>query len=561
MVTNALPFIPWSKTTLSKARKSLESSDVVQEAAVDLFALGYYGHANKLIDSLYQHSHGLDFDVYNSSGTIKALYDAWDTTGTIPTYAANPDPDKIFRGRRLDEKYGKLWESIQNRWTNGLPKEMRDKAKEGNSDTEDFKSAMERMNKEPENSDPDKSLTVAAVVQVAMLTGNENAARDLVYKNVTDLYRHVQSEWGNSEAKEGSMRKWLRTRLGLHHSNEIWKILKDAQLGKSIGVDEAALEEYIDEGCQLIEQRFTQGPARPYRNKSISELLSIMEEANSWPGDIESFIQPPATPSQIAALEARLAKDPMPDVEEGGPMLPNKQLPDDYKSFLLTSNGFQQEPDDASNIFCSIDSVGDADVVWLHDMDFELLPYDFTSQSDVDNIALGDFTTFSIGAGGDEGHILLIPPTSVKPVVAKFEEAYARANEHDKRMYERAAMDMYGGIDKLRELEWLCLQFYHWAPEQDMWGSFREMLEAMVEQAVVKRGWREERRREKEEKERMRKGEEERKEKESEEGGKGEKRKRDEIREGSETLEEEGEEGEQKEENNTKGERKSQKTE
>lgn len=280
MVAKALPFIPWSKTTLLKARKSLESSDVVQEAAVDLFALGYYGHANKLIDSLYQHSHGLDFDVYNSSGTIKALYDAWDTTGKIPTYAANPDPDKIFRGRRLDEKYGKLWESIQNRWTNGLPKEMRDKAKEGNLDTEDFKSAMERMNKDPESSDPDKNLTVGAVVQVAMLTGNEDAAQDLVHKDVADLYRHVKSEWGNSEAKDGAMRKWLSKRLGLHHSNEIWKILKDAQLGKSIGVDEAALDVYIDEGCQLIEQRFTQGPARPHRDKSISELLSIMEEAN-----------------------------------------------------------------------------------------------------------------------------------------------------------------------------------------------------------------------------------------------------------------------------------------
>lgn len=267
----------------------------------------------------------------------------------------------------------------------------------------------------------------------------------------------------------------------------------------------------------------------------------------------------------------------MPDAEEGGPMLPNKQLPDDYKSFLLTSNGFQQEPDDASNIFCSIDSVGDADVAWLHDMDFELLPYDFTSQSDVDNIALGDFTTFSIGAGGDEGHILLIPPTSVKPVVAKFEDAYARANEHDKRMYERAAMDMYGGIDKLRKLEWLCLQFYHWAPEQDMWGSFREMLEAMVEQAVVKRGWRQERRREKEEKEKERNVEEEKNEKEKGEveRGKGEKRKRGEIGEGTETLEDEGEESGQEEENDTNGvqhaverneehdlrERKSQKTE
>jgi hypothetical protein len=65
---------------------------------------------------------------------------------------------------------------------------------------------------------------------------------------------------------------------------------------------------------------------------------------------------------------------------------------------------------------------------------------------------------------------------------------YASASERHKKMYERAAVDLYGGLEKMREVEWLVVVFYHWDPDQQIWGSFREYLEYCVGYAVRRKG-------------------------------------------------------------------------
>lgn len=112
-----------------------------------------------------------------------------------------------------------------------------------------------------------------------------------------------------------------------------------------------------------------------------------------------------------------------------------------------------------------------------------LFPYECATISD-DEIPLGDFTGFSAGAGGDEGQILLISPSSVKCILETFETAYAAANMRGKREYERGALDVYGGIERLRNMEWLCIQSFHWDPEPTMYNSFRHYLEHCVENAA-----------------------------------------------------------------------------
>ncbi|KAF1846545.1 uncharacterized protein K460DRAFT_386735 [Cucurbitaria berberidis CBS 394.84] len=476
-----LPLIPWSRTTLLTARTSLGASVTVQQTALDLFS----------------------------------LYDAWDGTQTLPICISAPDPDKIFNGRDSDNQPSKRrWEELGTAWVEGLPEEMRKRAREGKLNAEDLKVAREQMRASQDRGTEGKDLTIGAVVQIAMLAGDEEQARELIENHVTGLYRHMQELWDDPEVDERETRKWLGDHLGLHHSPEIWKILKNTALGEALNVDEEALGAFVNEGCNLIRQRFTQGPTRPFANKSISELLQILDEsyvaarkANPEAGEHmsilsiaeipSSFLKGPATAHQITELEERLKQHAAPDSDDDNedddnddysPILTDEHLPDDYKDFLRQSNGFYvDEPADSTGLFYDTEMVGTDDTDFLQDMDFTLFPYEYTSVTEIDNIPLNNFVCFSIGAGGDEGQVVLIPPSSVKPVLEAFEKTYADASEVNKRYYERAALDLYGGLEALRQVEWLCVVWYHWDPAQKIWGSFRGHLEHCVEYAVKRR--------------------------------------------------------------------------
>jgi hypothetical protein len=43
---------------------------------------------------------------------------------------------------------------------------------------------------------------------------------------------------------------------------------------------------------------------------------------------------------------------------------------------------------------------------------------------------------------------------------------------------------LYGGIERLRKMEWLCVESFHWAPEASLFYGFHGYLEHCVEEAV-----------------------------------------------------------------------------
>ncbi|KNG47941.1 hypothetical protein TW65_05281 [Stemphylium lycopersici] len=49
----------------------------------------------------------------------------------------------------------------------------------------------------------------------------------------------------------------------------------------------------------------------------------------------------------------------------------------------------------------------------------------------------------------------------VRPVIERFEKAFADANDTKRRVYERAVLDIYGVIEHLRALQWLVIEFQH----------------------------------------------------------------------------------------------------
>lgn len=499
MVVGKLPLISWPKTSLLAVRSSADVYVKVHRAAVHLFALGYPEYANQLIACAYEYGHGLDFDHYDRDVCLP-LYEAWDITGTLPGYIRNPDQDKVLAGIGPKSESDEYWPRWQKDWTDGLPKSLKEKALRGDLEAADVEHAMKLMDKERAKDLPEKSLSIGAMIQVAMLADKEDIARRLVEEEVASIYLSIQDEWDNPNTSERNLTERLRIQLALHHSPKIWHILKDAELGKALGVDEKALLDFVNEGRSLIEQRFTQGPARPYTDKSIPELVRLLDEnyiaarkaypesginmsvlnIKTWPNSPTTFLAPGASSSDVSELKAKLAGEAN---RAGNTRDLPICLPDDYENFLRITNGFQMQSLDSCGLFYATDTISYCPSNF-DEIEYTLFPLEFTSGIDLDHISIADCVSYDIGAGGDEGNVLIVPAPAVKPVLAAFEEAYAAASVTQKLIYERAARDLFGGIEELRRVEELMVVSYHWDTAEHIWGSFKKYLEHCVEKAV-----------------------------------------------------------------------------
>ena len=497
-MARALPLIPWSKTSILNCRMHLNSSRIAQHAALDLFVLGFPHQANKLLESI--HKYGLDTTTWDYYGhtTEEQLQGAWTTSDTFPTWA-----------RRADDANA---DSIS---TAGLPNDIATKAEERTLSKEDVETVRERLNTKPDATyrHAGETMTLGAVTQVALLADEHRLATSLVEDNMKELYQYLLDNWDNPDRSGDETRHYIFRRQGLEDCPGIWPVLASVKLGDTFGVRASDVDEYVKEGCALIEKRSTEGPARPYRSKTMAELVKMVdkniltEREDSGEDTIPTVLKDGATEAQIAALENRLSS---PD-EDSFVALPGGKLPDDYKDFLRASNGIDED------IFYSTDEVNTSGS-WMHDMDYTLFPNENNghllhgSDRDFDEIELGDYACFTIGTGDGEGNVTLVPPASVKPIVEKFEKVYAEANEGNKRVYGRAALDLYGGIDQLRALEWLCIEFQHSAYEERIWGGLKPFLEEYVKWGVdqweaVERRERRDMKKEQEEKAKKRKRE------------------------------------------------------
>ncbi|KAF2829136.1 hypothetical protein CC86DRAFT_318193 [Ophiobolus disseminans] len=504
-MATSLPLIPWSKTSILTERMHLYSSRIAQYAALDLFVLGFPRQASMLLEAIREY--GLDTKTRDYYGwTTEAQFQrAWGASSTFPLWQSmqdGPDSDDIC--------------------DTGLPKEIAKKARNKTLRIEDVDFVRKRMNAEADSvyRNPEKTVTLGAVINVAILADEKLLATKLVEDDIKGLYQHLQEEWNDPFVDGEEQRTWLAYRQGFEHCPSIFQMLREAKLGESLGVCEIEVDAFVKEGCALIKKRSIKGPARPYASKTMAELVQLISDnilANCALAEDDAdapstLLKPGATEDQITALENRLstsrAED---DPEDTRVMLPGKQLPDDYKDFLRTSNGIVclDVGEEGGYSFSPTDEVT-TEGAWMHDMEYTLFPscdpnFTYGEDKDFDNIPLGEYACFTIGTGDGEGNVTLIPPESVTPIIERFEKAYAEANDQNRKVYERAALDLYGGVEQLRKLEWLCIEFQHSAYEQRIWGGLRPYLEEYLQRSVddVKKAERvnERYRREKEKKE------------------------------------------------------------
>ncbi|KAG9190538.1 hypothetical protein G6011_08626 [Alternaria panax] len=473
-----LPLIPWSKTSILTCRLHLDSSRIAQHAALDLFVLGFAEQAYVLLETV--HEYGLDTKTKDYYGltTSRQLTGAWGASDSFPSWA--------------NEAGDTDWDYVS---TTGLPKHLATKAGEHTLSKEDVEFACERLNAKPDATyrSPEETMTLGAVAQVASLAGEEQLATSLIGKNMKELYQYLLDNWNNPDMSGDETREWLEHRQGLQHYDGMWETLREVDLGEVFGVRMSDVEAYVEEGCALFIQRSTKGPMRPYRSQTMAELVQMIdknicaERAEDDEDEIHTVLNSSASEGQIAALEERLSSSRAEDnPDDPRVALPNEKLPGDYKDFLRASNGIDED------LFFRAEDVT-ADGRWMVDLNYTLFPTEgneyltYGAERDFDEIELGDYTCITIGTGDHEGNVTLIPPTSVRPVIGRFEKAYAEASEANKKVYERAALDIYGGIEELRKLEWLCIEFQHSAYEQRIWGGLRPFLEEYAKIGVDER--------------------------------------------------------------------------
>ena len=198
----------------------------------------------------------------------------------------------------------------------------------------------------------EKTTSIGASSQAAMLAGEEALAKRILVEDLTALYQHLQTQWADTGADGDELIDCLELHKGLERCSGSWKIPRDAKLGDALGVQESDLDEYVREGCALIKQRSIGGPVRTHATKSICELVQMMNQ-NMVVGSagldgvpkVATFRKPGATEGQIAALEEHLSTTFIDDDEWESEQAvpPGKHLPDHYKDFLRASNGIGED--------------------------------------------------------------------------------------------------------------------------------------------------------------------------------------------------------------------------
>ncbi|KAF2814087.1 uncharacterized protein BDZ99DRAFT_516707 [Mytilinidion resinicola] len=474
----SLPLIPWSHIKILSERDSTNIASHVLPTIADLMILGYIGEANQLVSFLYENS--LKFEVR------EWMYLAW--------ASSNNFPEVLGESHSEDRKNWFEDDEIKERRLNGFGKQtgwpQRLRSAYPNFVKADLEYATEAVEDGMLRND-------GAAVEVALRLGEKEAAEKVVKEQVVKKFRMLDEKKESKNRSE--MEKLRRSRHQILESRRIWGILDTKVVGKKLGVDESAVAEYVTQGVELIKERLNKGPARPYADMTIPDLLKLMDEsyiaarkANPEAGSHmniighslpKTFLKDPATDEEITALETKLGEN-----EENWSKDEPFKLPEDYKSFLRASNGFYVDvPDDTCGEFYGTSAV-EWDDGFIADLEPELLPNDHnTNSEDMDPIQIPEPRAFSVSAGGDEGNIWMVHPECLKAALELFEEAYENASEDHQRLYERVANDLYGGLEEMRNMKWLVMKAYHWNPEPQPYREFRGYLEEAVRYAVDQR--------------------------------------------------------------------------
>jgi hypothetical protein len=265
-----------------------------------------------------------------------------------------------------------------------------------------------------------------------------------------------------------------------------------------------------EQGLALLEafkgRIFTGCEPSHLKDKSLLELLKLGEKNTiTGPGKTDrerygaesptALFKEPATAAQISDLEQKL----------------ETTLPEDYKAFLLLTNGFSTDTNAQNGIFNTYypdpGLCATTEVAWWEEPYYELpvelleisrelehLGYDGKLKYSSGNVLewstpLPLFTRILDIGHRDVENVWLVHPD----VVREAREAYkgmreAAIEERQRRLLDRAVREFCGGWEAFEELEWACCRWSSGgAANLVCYPSFRKYLEVLVESSGEKR--------------------------------------------------------------------------
>lgn len=271
----------------------------------------------------------------------------------------------------------------------------------------------------------------------------------------------------------------------LTQNSKIWPLLASGALAEQLGVDNTKLTAAAEDVLETVRVRMEKGRQKgDHEGKPIKELLEMLaENTRKNAGDVykemgkeppESYLHEPATEKDIKDMEKRLKI---------------YSLPDDYKDFLLASNGLEPVFDGImlTPAFRSTDDVVISDLPDV--MEDIPVPLELVEDSTGTARLINEFghdewptATKQIEiARDDEPAYLLTDPSDTKAAVQAYKKALAsdKVSEVHKADATRAIEDLYGSMEAFEKMEWAMIYNINFDPNSPV-GTFKTWLEETV---------------------------------------------------------------------------------
>lgn len=342
---------------------------LIGQATLQLAILGYKDVAMRLVSKMNEHDY-----FHGQHVVLRPLYLLWDLLGSWPDHEEERARNNIAENRKrrliIDEqgnskrsgKQAKVQsqdenvttadlqaeiESLEEGWMNSWYRPDRSQSRIGTGQTEekDGKNASSQTTAQ----DIHQILVAIDLMRPEQHRDAEtgflamNVSSGLVRALDSRLRLEEQDNGGNDQedlpspdALLGMIAKRLNANQQVQYltqSRHIWKFLLDGALVRALDIDLEQVDALAKKIEETIDERFRNGRLE-LSDSSIHEILKTIEdncrtnpEADEVGGRLDAdktLFRDPATSQQIAETEERL----------------RIHLPDDYKEFMLITNGF-----------------------------------------------------------------------------------------------------------------------------------------------------------------------------------------------------------------------------
>ena len=377
---------PWS-ITIEDHLKTIQSGTTEQlgyeiyDIAATWAAAGFIEQANQLLAIFWKYKTTDPNDFHNDNDGFRVL---WALSGK--------QPDSIpFELREVNTIVQNNWDDLfyPNRW----PPEYRSQFEQKTwleLDGPLLCAKAIQLSFDADSPSRRASLrnrTVAVMAFSRFLKTDTAGGYDLFH--TTTCAAIVAASIGKDTETHTFIRRWGQGYLQYPQSYMLQKLMDDTSTARYLlsgvlapvwGITTASCTADLHRVDSVLQRRIKEGPSLVYGNLSLKELLHRIAD---------SSLYPPATRTQIHAADIRLGV----------------QLPPDYISFLLLSNG-RLAIGPTGVTLLPVEHIG-----WLRDMDPELVKIWGKPMDQKDSARAAGFQrSILIGGYNEEQQLLLVPP-------------------------------------------------------------------------------------------------------------------------------------------------------